>query len=104
MNEEEKRLLEETARLTKENHKILKGMQRKQALGALWSTIKWIVIILFTIWSWMLVQPYIERMQRLYEQVQETSNTVNDLKVKAETTLNPSGLQDVLNVFRMGSQ
>jgi hypothetical protein len=104
MNEDEKKLLEETARLTKENHKMLKSMHRKQTVGAIWSAIKWILIVLFTIWSWIILQPFIERMQTLATQVHETTQTVNGLKMQAEGAYDTSGLQDLFNAFRMGSQ
>lgn len=104
MTEEEKKLLEETARLTKENHKLLKSLHRKQTMASIWSALKWLLIILITIWSWIALQPMIERLEALYTQVQETSQTVNDLKVGAEGAIDSSGLQDLFNAFRMGSQ
>jgi hypothetical protein len=104
MTEEEKKLLEETARLTKENHKMLKGLHRAQMMTSFWGAIKWIAIVAVTIWSWMVLQPYLVQMQKLYSQVQETSNTVNDLKVKAGGALDTTGLQDALNALRMGTQ
>jgi len=104
MNEDEKKLLEETARLTKENHKMLRTMHRAQTIGAIWSALKWILIILITIWSWIILQPFLVKTQELYTQVQETTETVNGLKVKAEGAYDTSGLQDLFNAFRMGNQ
>ena len=104
MTEEEKKLLEETARLTKENHKMLKGLQRAQVMASFWSALKWIAIVAITIWSWMVVQPYLTQMQKLYTQVEESSKAVNDLKVKAGGALDTTGLQDALNALRMGTQ
>lgn len=104
MTEEEKKLLEETARLTKENHKMLKGLHRAQVMASFWGATKWIVIVAVTIWSWMVVQPYLTQMQKLYTQVEESSKAVNDLKAKAGGALDTTGLQDALNALRMGTQ
>lgn len=104
MTEEEKKLLEETARLTKENHKLLKSMHRKQTVASVWSALKWLLIILVTIWTWIALQPMLKQVEALYTQVQETSQTVNELKVGAEGAIDASGLQDLFNAFRMGSQ
>jgi len=40
----------------------------------------------------------------LYKQVQETSQSVNELKVKADGAFNASGLQNVLDAFKINGQ
>ncbi|MEY2640780.1 MAG: hypothetical protein RL150_173 [Candidatus Parcubacteria bacterium] len=102
MTEEERQLLQETARLAKENHKLLKSLHRKQTMTAVWSTIKWGIIIVITLWTWIALQPTLERMQDLYTQVQATSETVNGLKVGAENAIDTAGFSDLLNLLGTG--
>ncbi|MBP9763446.1 MAG: hypothetical protein KBD10_01725 [Candidatus Pacebacteria bacterium] len=103
MTPEEKRLLEETAELSRENNKILKKMRRGQFIGNIIHSLKWIVVLIFTIWSWVLIQPYFESLMKTYSNIQETTQTVKDLKVQTNTALDSSGLQNLLETFRIGS-
>lgn len=104
MNPEEKKLLQETADLAKKNNKILRGMQRKQTIASIFSAIKWVIIIGFTIWSLYIIQPFLEQTLALYKQVQETTNTVNELKVKADGAFDSSGLRNLLDTFKINGQ
>ena len=104
MNEDEKKLLEETAELTKKNNKILRGMQRKQTFSSVISIVKWVIIIGITLWSYYLIQPFLEQTMALYGQVQETSQSINELKVKADSALDTSGLQNLLDAFKINGQ
>jgi amino acid transporter len=102
MTPEEKRLLEETVELSRENNKILKKMRRGMFIGNIIGSLKWILLIIFTIWSWVLVQPYFESILNMYSQVQETSQTVNEFKTQTNTAWDSSGLQNLLETFRIG--
>ncbi len=104
MNPEEKQLLEEAVKLSKENNKILHKMRRGQFLGNLFSYVKWILIIIITVWSWVVLQPYLDNMMNMYQQVQDATKSVNELKVKAESSLDASGLQNIIDKFRIGTQ
>lgn len=97
-------MLSEALQLSKENNKILKGMRRGQIIANIIHSIKWVLIIIITIWSWFLVQPYFEKMLQMYVQVQEASQSVNDLKVKTDSAMDISGLQNLLETFRIGTQ
>jgi len=104
MNPEEKRLLEDNLRISKENQKMIKSLYKRQLLATVWSVLKWTVIIIALIWSWYVVQPLIEQTQAMYQQVQQTTETVGEFRTGAGNVFGGSGLQDMLNVFRMGSQ
>lgn len=91
----DKELLEKTYNLAKENSKILKGIQRKSRISSTIGIIKWILIILITIWSYSLIQPVIGQMQEVYGTVQETSDTIKDLQ-------DSSGIGNLLNIFKGG--
>ncbi len=104
MSPEEKRLLEEALLLSRENNKILKKMRRGQLIGNILGSLKWIILIIVTIWSWFLVQPYFEKMLQMYTQVQEASNSVNNLKLNVDSAMDVSGLQKLIETFRIGNQ
>ncbi|MFA7193404.1 MAG: hypothetical protein WC087_00610 [Candidatus Paceibacterota bacterium] len=102
MTPEEKRLLQETADLAKENNQILRKMRRGQFIGNIIHSLKWIILIIITIWSWVLIQPYFEKMLMMYAQIQETTESVNQFKTQTNTALDSSGLQNLLQTFRIG--
>ena len=104
MNEEEKKLLEETAELARKNNKILKGMQRKQNFSSIISIVKWTIIIGITLWSYYLIQPFLEQTLSMFNQIQETSQSINELKVKADGSFDTSGLQNLLDAFKINGQ
>lgn len=111
MNEEEKRLLKETAELTKKNHKILKSIQQKARFATIFAFIKWIIILGFAVWSYYLLEPFIEQTKALIVQVQQTTNTVSELKDKADEAfdiknsgIGVSGLQNLLDTFKINGQ
>lgn len=102
MTPEEKQLLQDTARLAKENNIILKKMRRGQLIGNVLGSLKWILLIIFTIWSWVLVQPYFESVMNTYTSIQEASNNVNDFKTQTNTAWDSSGLRNFFETFRIG--
>lgn len=103
MTPEEKELLQKTSELTKENNKILKKMRRGQFIGNIISSLKWILLVIFTIWSWVLVQPYFEAVMSTYTQIGEASKSVNDFRTQTNTSFDSSGLQNLLKMFKIGN-
>lgn len=104
MSPEEKQMLVEALELSRENNKILKKMRRGQFIGNILHSLKWIILLILTIWSWFLIQPYIDKMLDMYTQVQEATESVNDFKAKTETTFDSTGLQNLLETFKIGTQ
>lgn len=93
MEPEEKRLLEETAELTRDNHKILKKLRRAQIIGRTIRILYWVIIIGITFGAYYFIQPYIDQFVNVYsglrsgvESVQNVSDKLPDL----------SGLPDAL--------
>jgi len=70
MTPEEKRLLEETAKLAKENNVILRKMRRSAIWGSIFKVIYWLVILGGLAVSWYYIEPYINTILEMYEQVQ----------------------------------
>lgn len=94
MNEEEKALLEESIKLSRENNKILRGMQRNARIERFWHLLKWIVIVVITIWSYFLIQPYLVQLQEAYQNIQGAKNAVSDIQGKIP--FDSSQIQDIL--------
>ena len=98
MTPEERRLIQETLDLSRENNQILKKMRRGQFIGNIIHSLKWVVLIIITIYSWIVIQPYFEQMLSMYTQVQDATDSVNSMKL----TTDMSGLQNWLETFRIG--
>ncbi len=62
----EKNLLEETAKTTQENNRILRKMERALWFSRLFSFIKVIFILGATLGAYYYIQPYIETLLGLY--------------------------------------
>ena len=65
----EKSLLEETAKLTKENNKILRKMQRAARWARFFGLLKWVVIIGLTIGAYYYLEPYLQTILSMYSQI-----------------------------------
>ncbi len=62
----EKKILEDTAKLTQENNKILREMRRTARWLRFFGIVKWGVIIIVTIGAYYFVQPYTEILSSIY--------------------------------------
>lgn len=94
MNEEEKAQLREAIDLSKENNKILKGMQRSARIERFWHLLKWIVIIVITIWSYYFIQPFLEQFQAMYQSINDAKDAVGSVQIDT------SAFQELLNQFK----
>ncbi len=72
MDEESKKLLEETLELSRENNQILQSMKRSMRLARVMSFIYWIFIIGSAVGAYYLVQPYVDSLMGAYESASET--------------------------------
>ncbi len=102
MTPEERRLVQETLDIARENNNILRKMRRGQFFSNIIQSLKWIVFIIISIYSWLLIQPYFERIIETYSQVQDAANSVNNFK--SSTSVDTSGLQNLLETFRIGNR
>ena len=69
MEPHEKELLEETAKLSEENNKMLRSMLRATRWGQVLSVTKWIIIIGLTVGAYYYIQPYLDLMLKMYKQI-----------------------------------
>lgn len=79
MSPEEKKLLEETAELSRENNKMLHQLHRSLVWGRIWHITYWVIIIGASIGAFYFIQPYIESLKSLYGQVQDTQSNIGSL-------------------------
>ena len=79
MDIQEKRLLEETAALAKENNKLIKKIRRGMITGRVVRIFYWVVIIGISVGAFYFLQPYVEGIRGIYEDLQGAQNQVNTL-------------------------
>lgn len=79
MSPEERKILEETYRLAKENNKNLKKIRRHMAAGTLFRILYWGVIIGAGIGLFYYLQPYLDNLVQAYTGLTDQIDTVNSL-------------------------
>lgn len=72
-------MLEETFKLSRENNKLLKKVNRRQAFGAFLRIFYWVIIIGAGIGIFYFAQPYLDQVSSTYSGFTEKVNTVNSL-------------------------
>ena len=85
MDFEAKHLLEKIQKLTEENNELLHKVRRVQRRQAFWSTLKIIVFIGVTLGAMYWIQPYMETLIRMYNQI-----------LGAKAQIDPSILQKIV--------
>ncbi len=71
MNPEERRLLERSLRLSEENNKILKRIDRRARWAMFWGFIKLAVIAIPLIVGYVYLEPYFKNVAESYDSVHE---------------------------------
>lgn len=67
MNPEERELLTTTYKLTSENNEILHSLRRAQRWQAVWSFIRWALVIGSALGAYYYLQPYLDKLFNLYQ-------------------------------------
>ena len=93
MTPEEKQLLQETANLVKENHKILKSMRRSARIASFMRALYWIIILGSVFGTYYLVQPYINALTEGYAGMKQNVSSVKGLTDKLPEILNNLGIK-----------
>ena len=76
----EKQLLEETAKLTKENNKMLRGMARAARWSRFFTFLKWIVIVALTFGAYYYLEPYLKTLLNIYGSLGTTVPDIEDIQ------------------------
>lgn len=63
MTPEERKLLEDTYMLARENAEILRSIQRSQRASTILKVVYWIVIIALSFGAYYLIQPYVNTLR-----------------------------------------
>lgn len=66
MDEQEKKLLEQTYELVKENNQILHRMRRDQKRAFMFRVIYWVIILSFAYGAYFYIEPYVQKFITLY--------------------------------------
>ncbi len=78
MDPEAKKLLEDIQKLTEDNNAMLHRMRAAQKRATLWSILKWVVIIGFTLGSFYFLQPYVDKVVSLYGDISSTQQKIHN--------------------------
>ena len=79
MNPEEQKMLQEALTLSRENNVLIKKLYRSTMWSHAFRIIYWLILIGITIGTFYVIQPYIDQLQGIYGQVQETRSQFGDL-------------------------
>ena len=79
MDPESKKLLEETFRLSEENNKILRYVQRSIRVSRIITALYWVFIIGSVIGAFYFLQPYLDSVMGAYGGAKSNIDTINSL-------------------------
>ncbi|MEK7606261.1 MAG: hypothetical protein AAB458_01535 [Patescibacteria group bacterium] len=79
MNPEEQKMLQEALALSRENNEILKKLYRSTMWGHALRALYWILIIGITVGTFYFLQPYVNTLQGVYGDFEDTQNQFKDL-------------------------
>lgn len=71
-------------RKVEENNKILKKIQAGNRWVIILGFVKWIVYFAIIIGTYAILQPYINQMMNMYTGIQESANTLSDIKSQTQ--------------------
>ena len=79
MTPEEKALLERTAKLSEENNKILRSIQRKTRWAFAWGVAKFAILVVPLIIGYFYLEPYFAPIKAEFEQIQQSFGHAQDI-------------------------
>ncbi|MCC6290574.1 hypothetical protein IT398_00665 [Candidatus Nomurabacteria bacterium] len=74
MSPEERELLSATHVLATENNRILRGLRSVQRWQSFWSAVKWLLIIASVFGSYYYLQPYLDKILAVYQNLPDLQN------------------------------
>lgn len=97
MDPEIKFLVEETHKLTQENHKLLKAVRRSQWVTTISTIIIWVVVLALPVFLWQeYIAPTIEKFSALSKESTTTTSQLFGIPTSGE-------VQKLLNSIKSGS-
>lgn len=88
MTPDERKMLEESVALSRENNKLLRKMRRATMVGYIFKTLYVAVIIGVIIGSYYLTLPYLEQLKTLYGTVNDAVGKVQDVGGSFDSIIN----------------
>ena len=99
MLEEQRKLIEETNTLARENHQRIKKMYRNMQQSFYARIVYWVVIILITAGAFYAIAPTIAKLLEQYQAVTRQVNQVNDYFGNPEQFLEKAFVPSEVNFF-----
>jgi len=78
MDEESKKMLQNMLELTEENNKMLHKVRGVQRRGAIWQTLKVIVILSIAFGSFYFLEPYLNKIMETYDSIVGVGQEIKD--------------------------
>lgn len=88
MSPEEKSLLERTYKMAEENNEILRSIRRTNRWGIAFRVFYWVVILGLSFGAYYFIQPYLQTVLGLYEQIPGNVGGVQDMTSKLSDLFN----------------
>ncbi len=79
MDQEDKKLLQETLALAQENNKMLRSLRRSMIWGRVMSFLYWALIIGSAVGAYYFIQPYVDQLIGVYGGAKSNLDSVNSL-------------------------
>jgi len=94
MDMELKHKLEELETVTQENNEMLHSMHRAAVLHRILTIVKWVLIVIFAMAGYYVLQPFVESARKTYEAIQggvtearEAQNAFLDMNALIQTLI-----------------
>jgi len=98
MDPQDKKIIQETFELSKENNILLKKVRRFQNLSRLSKIFYWIVIIAIALGAFYFLQPVIEKFTSVFDKVIPGLENIQDLSGKIPNTQDFNSLKDKIGI------
>lgn len=100
MNEEEKELLLRVAKLSEDNHRILRKMERGVYWARVWSLVRLLLILAPLILGYIYLRPFLDKINEIYSDL----NSFGNFNANSTSTLfNSEWAKGLLDQLRGGA-
>ncbi len=82
MQPEEKKLLEETFELVKDNNVMLHKIRSAQKWASFMRIVYWLVIIGISIGAFYVLQPYVDKLMKMYNDISGMKQSVDSVSLQ----------------------
>ena len=97
MDQEEKQLLEENIKLSKENNVILNKIIRNQKINNIYRVVYWSIIIFSSVGAYYFIQPYLNSIVSLYTGGASKNQSISEIKASLSNKQQLENLVKELN-------